>query len=51
MARSATTVKLDPAVIRFAQRLVDEIGATTVLLVGSRARGTNAHDPSHARAA
>lgn len=47
MARSATTVTLDPAVYRFAQRLVEEVGATTVLLIGSRARGTNEADSDY----
>jgi predicted nucleotidyltransferase len=33
--------------MRFAQRLAEEIGATTVLLVGSRARGTNDADSDY----
>lgn len=47
MARRATTVELDPAVIRFAQRLSTDIGATAVLLVGSRAKGTHDADSDY----
>ena len=47
MARSATTIKLDPAVTRFAKRLSEDIGATAVLLIGSRARGTNDADSDY----
>ena len=47
MARNATSVKLDPAVIRFAQRLSEDIGATEVLLIGSRARGTQDADSDY----
>lgn len=47
MARSATSVKLDPAVTRFAQRLSKDIGATAVLLFGSHARGTNGPDSAY----
>ena len=47
MARSATTVKLDPAVVRFAHRLSEDIGASTVLLFGSHARGTNGPDSAY----
>lgn len=47
MARSATTVKLDPAVVRFAHRLSEDVDATTVLLFGSHATGTNDVDSAY----
>ena len=47
MARSATSVKLDPAVIRFAQRLSKDIDASDVLLFGSHATGTNTKDSAY----
>lgn len=47
MARSTIAVTLDPAVYRFAQRLVEEVDATKVLLVGSRARGINDVDSDY----
>jgi len=34
-------------VIRFAKRLSEDIGATAVLLIGSRARGTNDPDSDY----
>lgn len=47
MARSATSVKLDPAVLRFAQRLTEDVDATAVLLFGSHATGTNDIDSAY----
>jgi predicted nucleotidyltransferase len=47
MARSANTIKLDPAITRFAKRLSEDIGATAVLLIGSRAKGTNDPDSDY----
>lgn len=41
MARSTTLSEIDPAVVRFAHRLSDEIGASHVLLFGSRARSSH----------
>ena len=38
---------LDPALSRFAGRLRDEIGATRVLLFGSRARGSGGKDSDY----
>lgn len=40
MARPTTQHQIEPALRRFAQRLKDEIGASRVLLFGSRARDT-----------
>jgi predicted nucleotidyltransferase len=41
MDRSATVSNLNPAIIRFAQRLSEEINASHVLLFGSRAKSTH----------
>lgn len=47
MAQRATLSDLDPAIVRFAQRLSDEIGASEVLLFGSRARATHDDDSDY----
>ncbi len=39
MDRRATTIPLDPAIVRFAERLRKDIGAERVLLFGSQATG------------
>jgi predicted nucleotidyltransferase len=47
MASTATRSDLDPAIVRFAHRLSQEIGATQVLLFGSRARSTHDDDSDY----
>ena len=39
MASHSTALRIDPSLLRFARLLHDELGATHVLLFGSRARG------------
>lgn len=45
--RAPTVADLDPAIVRFAARLRDEIGAERVLLFGSYARGTASRDSDY----
>lgn len=40
MARSSTQTTIDPALIIFAKRLYDQLGAQRILLFGSHARGS-----------
>ncbi len=47
MARTATQRHIAPAVMRFAQRLQERIGATRVLLFGSQARGLSHTDSDY----
>jgi predicted nucleotidyltransferase len=47
MARRTALSDIDPAVIRFAQRLSDEKGASHVLLFGSRARAVHDDDSDY----
>lgn len=47
MARSTTVTDLDPALIRFAQRLAEDISAEAVLLIGSRSSGTHVDDSDY----
>ena len=47
MDRRPAVNTLDPALLRFARRLHDELGAERVLLFGSFARGTAYHDSDY----
>jgi predicted nucleotidyltransferase len=47
MARTGTAVQTTAALNRFAERLAGTIGATKVLLFGSRARGTARSDSDY----
>ena len=47
MDRQSAVNKLDPALLRFAHRLRDQLGAERVLLFGSFARGTNYRDSDY----
>ncbi|MGH2599404.1 MAG: nucleotidyltransferase family protein, partial [Dehalococcoidia bacterium] len=47
MDRRSIVKSLDPSLVRFAERLRDELGAERVLLFGSYARGTAYYDSDY----